>query len=1469
MNSQTHQSVAAAVAAVHAPDTPAAVRAQAGAFLEAFKARPDCAQTSLELFFSCSPTAASVAVQGKQAAALVQGDDTTPLRHFALHALESAFRQHWYAWDRATVGRIKSAVVEIAATRLGDILAEPLAIREKVVTLLVDAAKRDWPQRWPTFLDQIVLNQLCRAGFTQADAGVRILRRLAEDGTSPDFNTELPVKRRHEILSALHSSAPQFLPTLLQLLTAQYGAWVQSQRTNKRAILLTGTVLDTLALLCDWLPLEVIYNPPSPAADMRQIFATLMQEPHVATRCLAARCLTRCIARHKVMTPTIEPYVLPMLNVVTGVCMRQLGMSAPAPAGGGRGAGGVPTSILPSVITEDVLTRAAAVDATAAAAAAINENEYDFYKLLATLIGVTGVNLIAKMDDPCGTGPSGDNGAMLRNFLDVALVLLAHPSIEISTEVLSAWSQLFERTPAVLSSPHALPLRGALLHILTIKLRKWGSPDDSDRSGLVSAFSVFDYDDHEAFLVAYGKIRGRVTSLIRCLSRADPNVALQHLGRTVHALLTGPHATPRDMLRPSTTTLATMWSTCFVLSESIATLTDVIVCSVGSYNEVSSGDGNAPRAANESEALLKPMHDIAHLWFQFAPTDPLLLCQQIVALTAFGSAGYYRRDTALLGSVLEKLFVSVTHIPPEEAAALAAMSASAGGGSGSNTTFGATVSSSSSSAAGDQAEGTASAVGDRKPRLQSLHGDTRSSRRRAASSLIRLGASMPKLMFSHLQGLCGRTNSLMSRGQLLPNEASLLFEMLVLVSNSFNDLNKQRAFLDDVLTNSLSFWTSPGTAAAVSSAKAYAAAVQGSDRQSRWQVQTTLTTFTCVAKRSRALPCGAGGTGVAVPQQHAGQLGAAAWSLQHPFVHKWAAILPNLFSLIRSLHALWRPEFRSPIEQAADIRWMVRISPLELMSIVGYEDHFESNSSSSGGSVGNSSSGGPSNYSSSSMHSPQSSRASASALNSANAARESDVELATQMTHARLRAYDLVALAAVHGASVQRDSQNYQRIQAVESAVTVAYRENPTSYTPGRGGLFDIPNVLGMIRQSLLSDLDSMEHRHFRSLLTAFFEPYCLSCPLPLFASHVRPVFIQLFEHAHKRVSDAWAGWNTGTGDATAARGGGGVRVGVGSAPEKKRVVNRCHMPLGVPAGSTELIYAKIIRDVGREVISTLAELIPARPPRRDPVTGRIVKQRPGNKRRTARQTPFYVSPLASLLLGDTGWRATCKRGGWVRANRAANTFHGRILARLGDTGESYPCGRADIARCDRQCRVLSVGRWVSALGVRAVTLFRIAELQGEPARADQCDFDHLLWRLPRPHPGRAGRRRRSTRRIRWLAGGPKRRGQSGRSRWPGCRRRREQCGVPRFCVAARRVAACDDDAEYVSEQGEEHEKQASRRARIFADGRADGERPRLGRGGGFAQPGQPFGKEGVESAKLARACGGPRKAGTSRGQGV
>ena len=65
-----------------------------------------------------------------------------------------------------------------------------------------------------------------------------------------------------------------------------------------------------------------------------------------------------------------------------------------------------------------------------------------------------------------------------------------------------------------------------------------------------------------------------------------------------------------------------------------------------------------------------------------------------------------------------------------------------------------------------------------------------------ASSLIKLGQLIPDLMFANLPGLCERVNTLLQQNMLLPSEQSLLFEMLVLVSNSFSNFSKQSTFLD-------------------------------------------------------------------------------------------------------------------------------------------------------------------------------------------------------------------------------------------------------------------------------------------------------------------------------------------------------------------------------------------------------------------------------------------------------------------------------------------------------------------------------------------------------------------------------------------------------------------------------------------------------------------------------------------------
>ena len=137
-----------------------------------------------------------------------------------------------------------------------------------------------------------------------------------------------------------------------------------------------------------------------------------------------------------------------------------------------------------------------------------------------------GINLIAKLDHP-------SNGIELNQYMNIAMTLFSHPSITIGTNMIAAFSQLMVRNNKILESTEVKSIIPALFNILSIKLRKWGSPDVSDCSGIVSQFSLLEFDDHEAYQVEAGKMRGRVTILTRCIVRSDPINAIQHLGSSL------------------------------------------------------------------------------------------------------------------------------------------------------------------------------------------------------------------------------------------------------------------------------------------------------------------------------------------------------------------------------------------------------------------------------------------------------------------------------------------------------------------------------------------------------------------------------------------------------------------------------------------------------------------------------------------------------------------------------------------------------------------------------------------------------------------------------------------------------------------------------------------------------------------------------------------------------------------------
>jgi exportin-5 len=58
-------------------------------------------------------------------------------------------------------------------------LEEQPHIKDAISRLIVEMVKREWPQQWPSFLDE--MNVLCNTGPAQTELALLIFRRLAED----------------------------------------------------------------------------------------------------------------------------------------------------------------------------------------------------------------------------------------------------------------------------------------------------------------------------------------------------------------------------------------------------------------------------------------------------------------------------------------------------------------------------------------------------------------------------------------------------------------------------------------------------------------------------------------------------------------------------------------------------------------------------------------------------------------------------------------------------------------------------------------------------------------------------------------------------------------------------------------------------------------------------------------------------------------------------------------------------------------------------------------------------------------------------------------------------------------------------------------------------------------------------------------------------------------------------------------
>uniref|UniRef100_A0A8C4QPI4 Exportin 5 n=1 Tax=Eptatretus burgeri TaxID=7764 RepID=A0A8C4QPI4_EPTBU len=135
------------------------------------------------------------------------------VRHFGLQLLEHCIKFRWINMNQEEKLQLKEDIWKIITDGTLPIMEEEAHVKDVVSRLVVEMAKREWPQQWPEMLDE--LKALCKIGKTQTDLVLLVLVRLVEDVIC--FNL-LPTQRRRDIQQALNAQLGKLFEFICHIL---------------------------------------------------------------------------------------------------------------------------------------------------------------------------------------------------------------------------------------------------------------------------------------------------------------------------------------------------------------------------------------------------------------------------------------------------------------------------------------------------------------------------------------------------------------------------------------------------------------------------------------------------------------------------------------------------------------------------------------------------------------------------------------------------------------------------------------------------------------------------------------------------------------------------------------------------------------------------------------------------------------------------------------------------------------------------------------------------------------------------------------------------------------------------------------------------------------------------------------------------------------------------------------------------
>ncbi|TMW62016.1 hypothetical protein Poli38472_009509 [Pythium oligandrum] len=801
MDPQLYHQVLLAIQVNHSHVAGQSERTAAYAFIEEFKNRDDCALYAVAIFKA--PTASAVDVNGVPTAndATLSPIEVHTRQHFALHVLEHYVLTHWSRLPVADQLHLRSELMVMLLQTVPS-SEDPVFIKEKKVALIAQIAKRQFPQRWPDFLTDIL--QVWQVGTpSQIELLLMILRSLAEDCVSSSFNSTIPPARRKDILQGLNACLPQLFPVIYSELEKQYAAYqsdVASRTSSKRLI---GAALEMLKEFLDWMPLD---KPVEPSTNLIMVAILLLGDEEF--RVAAAECLDVYVSRsfgkenRRIMVQTI-------------------------------------TQIIEKVSTLDLQTLEPDLEANLV-----------FHKKVNDILVTWGTTQLDVFLQDVGPQEMG----LLMSVLQNLCRLFAHPSLIVAETQIVFWLNAL-KNKAVLQHPDIAAVVARLREISFEKYFKLGSPDRDEDTPAVECSRV-EYDDHHEYMAFFGNFRGRLYALIRVLVQLDANTILKMLHERLPFVLTQ-HSAGSDHLSPRG--LCSELSTAFLYHEGITSLIDCVVKQL-------------PNEAIENPENRQILQAILNQILSYSSQDPLLKYRQLFVLAAFPK--YYVLDGAILTSVFETLFVSIDFALP-----------------------------------GEDVHG-------------HMSNETMNVRRRALASLVAICQAIPAHILPVLPVLVSKVQELFAGDRVLDSEGVLLYEMLVLVSNSMQNADERAQFLQQIAQDPISLWTSAEMTNLVGSAENVVGAIETAEsnpevRKMLAKIVKTLTTIYAIAKRATV------SNGI------------------EPFAPSWPQILPNVVALIRTLHSLQQPVLKDAIMKTSTACWLLSVSVDEIAQLLGGKHQLE------------------------------------------------------------------------------------------------------------------------------------------------------------------------------------------------------------------------------------------------------------------------------------------------------------------------------------------------------------------------------------------------------------------------------------------------------------------------------------------------------------------------------------------------